>query len=359
MEEKGRFFRRWTAFALGVLLCVLGLDETGRAYAAQGAAACLSAGNTSASVRYLVPVGRAIGIKLFAEGVLVVGLAEGADSVSAARKAGIRTGDFLLRLNGAEIRSTEHFQSLLQSAEEGAVTLTVRRNGQVRELSVTPETDGGVRRIGAWIRDSMAGIGTMTYYDPASGEFAALGHGINDVDTGLLMPLQSGSVMAASVRAVLKGETGTPGELKGDFDLAGDLGTLYDNDPCGVFGTLENAAWITGKAVPAARSDEVREGKAEILACVSGSTAETYEIRISKIYSRTDTTRNLLVTVTDQRLLDATGGIVQGMSGSPILQNGKLVGAVTHVLVDDPTRGYAILIDNMLQAAQTQTGAAA
>ena len=237
---------------------------------------------------------------------------------------------------------------------EDAAALTVKRGSRTIELSAEPEKDeDGEYRLGAWVRDSMAGIGTMTFFDPQSGTFGALGHGVTDVDTGQLLPLDHGSIMDASVKAVKKGERASPGELKGDFDLTRDSGTLYANTECGIFGKLsaEDAAKITGAALPIAKKDEIKTGRATILATVSGNETREYDIEIEKIYSPSGSTRNLLLRVTDEELLAQTGGVVQGMSGSAILQDGKIIGAVTHVLLDDPSRGYGIFIENMLSAA--------
>jgi len=226
-------------------------------------------------------------------------------------------------------------------------------NGLEGLLNPGEKDEDGEYRLGAWVRDSMAGIGTMTFYDPQSGTFGALGHGVTDVDTGQLLPLDHGSIMDASVKAVKKGERASPGELKGDFDLTRDSGTLYANTECGIFGKLsaEDAARIVGAALPIAKKDEVKTGKATILATVSGNETREYDIEIEKIYSPSGSTRNLLLRVTDEELLAQTGGVVQGMSGSAILQDGKIIGAVTHVLLDDPSRGYGIFIENMLSAA--------
>ncbi len=329
--------------ALSLLLC---FGAFGRKQVAAPAFA------VEAERRTLVPVGKAVGIKLFSEGVMVVGLAESAaGGPSPAAQAGLTEGDRILAINGEEIRSTEHVQELLREFEGDKLTLSVFREDEDLELTLCPEQGEGGCRMGAWIRDSMAGIGTMTYYDPLSGAFGALGHSINDVDTGLLMPLADGAVMRAEVTAVRRGAVSEPGELKGEFDLSEDLGELYDNNECGVFGVLPTGEFVRGEALPVARSYEIREGKAQILADVSGSEAKAYEVEITKIYPFSGNTRNMLVTVTDAELLAATGGIVQGMSGSPIIQDGKLVGAVTHVLLDDPARGYGIFIENMLEAA--------
>ena len=313
-------------------------------------AGAVSAPDPGGETQLLVPVGKAIGVKLFAEGVLVVGLSENEGAVSPAKKGGMKAGDLILTMNDVTIGSTEHLQSLLAENGEREAAFGVRRGGR---LVCPKKGQDGVCRLGAWIRDSMAGIGTVTFYDPQTGAFAALGHGITDVDTGKLMPLSRGSVMAASVKAVKRGASGSPGELRGDFDLTRDLGSLYANTECGIFGVLpqENRPEAVGEAIPVARRTEVRTGKAVILANCRGDEVCAYEIEIEKLYGGSAPTRNLLLRVTDPALIALTGGIVQGMSGSPIVQDGKLVGAVTHVLLDDPQRGYGILAENMLSAS--------
>ena len=214
------------------------------------------------------------------------------------------------------------------------------------------ENSQGVYQLGVWLRDSMAGIGTLTFADPETGLFGTLGHGINDVDTAVLMPLQSGSIMPASVPDVKRGASGQPGELHGQFDLTQDLGTLYANTSQGIFGQLKQAETVAGlEPVPVASREQVKTGKATILSNIRGDEVEEFEVEITHVYDQDEGARSLMLQVTDPDLLEATGGIVQGMSGSPILQDGKLVGAVTHVLVNDPTRGYGIFIENMLDAA--------
>ncbi len=305
----------------------------------------------SAETRTLVPVGHTVGVKLFADGVLVVALSDG---MTPAKESGLREGDIVLSFNGTSIDSTEHLQRLLAENGEAQSTVSVRRGSKTLTLPITPEqAENGSYRLGAWIRDSMAGIGTMTFYDPQSGVFGALGHGVTDVDTGALMPLESGSIMDATVKAVKRGEHGAPGELRGDFELTRDSGELYANTECGLFGTItgESRAVDGKNAVAVADRGEVTAGEAVILANCAGDEVCAYEVEIERVYAGHSSTRNLLLRVTDQRLLEQTGGIVQGMSGSPILQNGKLVGAVTHVLVSDPARGYGIFIENMLDAA--------
>ena len=305
----------------------------------------------SALPEQLVPVGHTVGIKLFSRGVLVVKLPDGQ---TPARECGLQTGDVIVKCGGISVQSTEQFQQLLQERRSAATDLQVSRNGRQLELSVSPEkNEQGTYSIGAWIRDSMAGIGTVTYYDPATGAFGALGHGIADVDTAQLMPFSSGSILPSTVKAVKKGEAGSAGELRGDFDLSGDLGTLYANTQSGVFGHLETDAscWDVGEALPVARADEVVPGKATILSNVEGDEICAYDIEILSAGTSADG-RDMVLRVTDPELIAATGGIVQGMSGSPILQNGKFVGAVTHVLLNDPTKGYGIFLETMLKSAE-------
>ena len=305
--------------------------------------------------RSLIPVGHTVGVKLFARGVVVVKLPEGG---TPARTCGLKTGDVIVECGGEAVTSTEQFQSLLQKNGTDATALAIKRQGSPMTLSVEPErNEQGVCCIGAWIRDSMAGIGTMTFYDPESGIFGALGHGVTDADTGKLLPLDHGSIMDASVKAVKRGERAAPGELKGDFDLTRDSGTLFANTESGIFGKLsaEDAEKLRTQALPIAGKSELKTGKAQILATVEGKETRAYDIEIEKIYSSSGSTRNFLLHVTDEALLAQTGGIVPGMSGSVVLKDGKIVGAVTHVLLDDPTRGYGIFIENMLAAAGLQT----
>ncbi len=295
----------------------------------------------------LVPVGHTVGIKLFSRGIVVVKLTDGG---TPARECGLRTGDVIVKCGGSAVTSTEQFQTLLQKNGSEAADLQISRSGNSMTLSVEPsQNDQGVYCIGAWVRDSMAGIGTMTYYDPSTGVFGALGHGVTDTDTALLMPFSNGSILPSTVKAVKKGEAGSAGELRGDFDLTNDLGPLYANTGSGIFGKL-NTAPGTEAAVPVGTA---LPGPAVIRANVQGDDVREYCIEILKVSSNSTDGRDLVLSVTDPALLETTGGIVQGMSGSPILQNGKIVGAVTHVLLNDPTKGYGILIENMLDAAES------
>ena len=300
----------------------------------------------------VVPLGQAVGIQLFSDGVLVVGLSaldtpEG--PASPGRTSGLRAGDVITHMDGAEVDTVEEVQARLEQRPGERTTLQVRRGEESLQLTAQAvKTTAGRYQLGVWLRDSMAGIGTLTFCDPDSGLFAALGHGINDVDTARLMPLESGSIMPASVSDVKKGTAGEPGVLHGDFDLTVSLGTLYANTEQGIFGRLTQPGGE--RTVELAGRDQVRAGPAVILSTVAGDRPEEYAVEITHLYPEGRDGRDLTLQVTDPRLLEATGGIVQGMSGSPILQDGRLVGAVTHVLVNDPVRGYGILAETMLAA---------
>ncbi|MEG2958662.1 MAG: SpoIVB peptidase [Oscillospiraceae bacterium] len=316
-------------------------------------------GATATPARTVIPMGRTVGIKLFSDGVLVVGLSEiptGDGSCAPAKDCGLKEGDIITHMNRSEVDTIEEVQSLLKKQGGQPMSVRAMRGDKTMQVTIKPaKAADGSYKLGAWIRDSMAGIGTMTFYDPASGLFGALGHGISDVDTGKLMPLQSGGIMHSTVTDVKRGASGAPGELHGAFRVQTDLGSLYANTDSGVFGTLKNSSdFQLGAAIPIAQRREVSLGHATILSNIQGETVAEYDVELTKIFpnSKSDT-RDLMIRVTDPRLLEATGGIVQGMSGSPILQNGRLVGAVTHVLVNDPTAGYGILVCDMLERAGT------
>ena len=260
----------------------------------------------------LVPVGHTVGVKLFSRGVVVVKLPEGS---TPARTCGLRQGDIITAMDGTAIDSTEQVQSLLAEAAGQETTLTVRRGSSTLALSACARPGaGGAWQLGAWIRDSMAGIGTLTYYDPATGQYGALGHGITDVDTAQLMPLASGSIMETTVKAVKKGRKGDPGELKGDFSVQRDVGTVTVNSDGGIFGTVADGEILSGGTpVPVATAQQVKTGRATILATISGSDTAEYQVEIVRLYGADEPTRNMLLRITDPRLLSATGGIVQGM----------------------------------------------
>ena len=303
--------------------------------------------------------GTPFGIKLYTKGVLVVGLSDvetAAGKVNPAAAAGVCVGDAILAVNGKEVATGAEVGALIRDCGGKKVTLRLERDGVEFEASFTPVKAAGEEgyRAGLWVRDSAAGIGTLTFYNPADGTFGGLGHAVCDVDTGAPMPLAGGEIVPARIFGITKGKAGTPGALKGCFDN-GNLGTLARNGDNGLYGSLD--AYPFGwQTMAVAHRQQVREGAAQILCTVDGTRPQAYDAVIQQVrYGGADSTRNLVIRVTDPDLLAATGGIVQGMSGSPIIQDGKLVGAVTHVLVDDPTRGYGIFAENMLETAQTVT----
>lgn len=350
MKQKNRPVRRVLSGGVLALLLLGALGTTSDAAAQPAVLAAMHPAQTEPT-HTLVPLGRTVGIKLFSDGVLVVGLAE--DGQIPARQMGVKVGDLITHINGTEVDTIEQVQTLLAARAEGPLTVNIVRGEKQLQLTGTvTRSEDGAYRLGAWIRDSMAGIGTMTFYDPQSDTFAALGHGINDVDTSRLMTLESGSIMYSTVTGVKRGQSGAPGQLNGSFDVQRDMGQLYANTRAGVYGTLTDDSLLdSAQPMQVAHRSQVKTGKATILSNIAGEAVEEYEVEILHVYPAIEgELRNLMLKVTDPRLLEKTGGIVQGMSGSPIIQNGKLVGAVTHVLVNDPTRGYGIFIDNMLAA---------
>ena len=303
----------------------------------------------------LIPIGHTTGIKIYTDGVVVTGL-QSITTVdgqsSPAFSAGILEGDILTHVGSEKLTDSDSLTNAIQDADDGSVTVRFLRNGEPMQVEVTPAQAAidSRYRIGVWVRDSMAGIGTITFYDPNSGQFGALGHGVNDVDTGKIMPLLSGTLMYSQVESIKKGESGSPGELRGKFDDK-QSGTISQNTANGIFGTLENTEYIKSfEAVPVAKSSEVKNGKARVRCNIVGDEIREYDIEITKVYPRSNNaSKGMSIKITDPELLKATNGIVQGMSGSPILQNGKLIGAVTHVFVNDSQKGYAVFIENMIE----------
>ena len=301
----------------------------------------------------LYPGGMPFGVKLYTDGVIVAGIAsvdtkEG--KISPADKCGMKVGDVIKQIDGKAVNTTDEVSKAIEAAGSRSISLTVLRNGNELSLTLTPvfsEKDN-MYRAGLWLRDSTAGIGTVTFIVPNSGAFGGLGHGICDVDTGMLMPIRKGTVAGVSIKGITKGTVGDPGELKGAF-TAGKIGSLIGNTVCGVYGLLSDVPEAPVAApLKIGLKDEVNTGDAEIY-CTVGDKTEKYKAEIVKICNKNGEQKNFIIKIVDKRLLDATGGIVQGMSGSPIIQNGKLVGAITHVLVNDPTKGYGIFIENMLK----------
>ncbi len=301
---------------------------------------------TARAAEMLVPVGKIVGLQLRSGSVTVAAYDEELGSL--AKSAGLRVGDEILTVDGMAVRSASDVRNALEKCD-GDLSVTVRRGARQQTIEITPQETSQGYRLGVYLRQGIAGIGTVTWYDPATGKFGALGHGVND-SSGCLLQMTQGSAYQAEILSVKKGKSGAPGQLKGAAAGNQVIGDLYRNTPQGIFGIAGSP--MPGQAVPTAVPEELHTGPAVIRSTVAGNTPRDYSVEILKIYpcDRADG-RNLLLHVTDPALLETTGGIVQGMSGSPILQDGKLVGAVTHVLVGDPTTGYGIFIDNMLDAA--------
>ncbi|MBP3655428.1 MAG: SpoIVB peptidase [Clostridia bacterium] len=298
--------------------------------------------------RMLIPGGQAVGVALRTQGVMVIDVPR--DGIA------LRPGDVIVAVNGAAVSSAQALGVCIAQQDGSTASLSLMRGEKAMEVDVPVMQDeaDGKRRLGVWVRDSTAGVGTLTYIDPQTGAYGALGHAIVDADTGRLMEAAQGAVMEADVVAVVRGERGKAGELRGSFLKENrQIGTLEKNSRQGIFGTMsagvEGALYPQG--LPAADARQVHTGAATILSTVDG-TMQEYTIEITRFLPQNMRgTKDMSLRVTDERLLAVTGGIVQGMSGSPILQDGRIVGAVTHVLVDDPTRGYGIFIENMLEAA--------
>lgn len=307
----------------------------------------------------VIPGGKTVGIKLFTRGLMCVGTeklsGENGQNVDALKDADIKNADMILRANGAELHTVEQFGEIVSESNGEPLTLLVERGGEQTEKKLTPVKTKDGYKLGLWVRDSTAGIGTVTFVDKNTKLYGALGHPITDVDTGALMPVEQGSISDTKIVDVKKGKRGEPGELCGLFDQSGSgKGVIVKNTARGIFGILESGydAGMSQEAVSVASKAQIHTGKAEIYSNVENNRVEKFEVEIVKIMKHAVDDKNMVVHVTDQRLLDKTGGIVQGMSGSPILQDGKIVGAVTHVFVNDPTRGYGIFIENMLAEAE-------
>ncbi len=306
----------------------------------------------------LYPGGQAVGVAMNTAGVLVVGTSDLTGANSPARLAGIKPGDVITEAGGQAIASTDELTAVVEAAGDAPIPFTVVRNESTLQLSLTPKRDGqsGRYRIGAWVRDSTAGVGTLSFYGRVeAGEsmrYGALGHAITDADTQQVLTVGAGEIMLADVVDVRKGQSGYPGELKGSF-LREDrvMGTIKRNNIFGIYGEMSDppAHPIYPDGLPIGRKDAVHTGPATILCTVGAEGMQEYTVEIVEINRQSaPAQRSLVLRVTDERLLEKTGGIVQGMSGSPIIQDGRLIGAVTHVFVNDPTMGYGLYIEWML-----------
>ena len=297
----------------------------------------------------IIPSGECIGVKMYTDGLIVVGTTSVTDisgkKTSPADDSGITKGDVIKSINGEKAVSNEMLSSVV-SGSDGTVTLTVESDGVEREVSLTPAITDSGPKLGLWLRDSTAGLGTLTYTNGTA--FAALGHAVCDVDTGNIMPIDRGIIQNCTITSIEKGNAGDPGAVTGDISGA-ELGSISANTEHGLFGELYSEP--QGTPIPVASPSEVHTGDAVILADVDGNGVMQYSIKIKRVAPPSSSGKDLVIEVTDAALIEKTGGIVQGMSGAPILQNGKLAGAVTHVFVNDPLSGYGILANNMMNSS--------
>jgi len=304
----------------------------------------------------LIPAGIPVGIYVKTEGVLVVGTGEftGHDGVRySPAKSVLKSGDYILKINGQNVTGKKMFMKALQEAGGGDQILTISRNGETFDVKTTSIADqSGTYKIGIWIRDNAQGVGTLTYID-GNGGFGALGHGINDMDTSTLMTLKKGTLYHTNIIGVTKGESGHPGELTGliDYSTSNIIGIIDRNEEKGIFGVCsrELEEEVPYGPVPVGLRQDAKTGPAKVLCSLDGREAKLYDIEITEITRDTEhINREIVLKITDEELIEETGGIIQGMSGAPILQDGKLIGAVTHVFVQDATKGYGIFIEEML-----------
>ena len=305
-------------------------------------------------VTELIPCGNSVGIRINVDGVMVVGISDfkGEDGkrTQPAQSAGLRPGDIIRTVNGEKVSKISEFTDKLDKSGGEPLTFLTERGGKQQDVTVTPtwSQDDRAYKIGAWVRDSTSGIGTITFINPKDNSFGALGHGITDVDTGRIIPAGNGDLLSADIVGIKKGEKGSPGELRGMFSDSGKQGNILRNSEIGVYGTVENTSFGEEKPIPIAMRSQIKEGAAFILSNIEGGKVERYNIEIQRVMQNSDSNKSMIIKITDERLLAKTGGIVQGMSGSPIIQDGRLIGAVTHVFINDPTKGYGTFIELML-----------
>ncbi len=309
----------------------------------------------------VIPVGSIAGVKLYTSGVLVVGMSEieGIDNkkYKPYENTGIKEGDTITQINDVSISTTEELMKTVNQAHGKAVKIQYIQSEQTKECSIEPvQTTSNEYKLGLWVRDSAAGVGTVSFYEPSTKTFGALGHGITDIDTEELINIASGEFVTTRILNITKGESGLPGKIQGTVENQQNIGKIYKNSKFGIYGTVDNLASLnidTSKEMEVALREEIQVGKATILCSLDNQKVEEYEIEIEKIYKENNyDNKSMQIKVTDERLLEKTGGIIQGMSGSPIIQNNKFVGSVTHVLVNNPQEGYAVFGDIMLKQSK-------
>lgn len=309
----------------------------------------------------VVPVGNIAGVKLYTNGVLVVGMSEieGDDNkkYKPYENSGIKEGDTIVEIDQKQISSTEDLIETVNKSQGKDIKIKYIHEEQTRECSISPiKTSGSQYKLGLWVRDSAAGVGTVSFYEPSSKTFGALGHGITDIDTNELINIASGEFVTTRILNITKGESGNPGKIQGTVENQTNIGKIYKNSKFGIYGKVDNLSSLnidTSKEMDVALREEIKTGKATILCSLDNQKPQEYEIEIEKIYKENNyDNKSMQIKITDKRLLEKTGGIIQGMSGSPIIQNKKFIGAVTHVLVNDPSKGYGVFGDIMLKQSK-------
>lgn len=304
----------------------------------------------------VIPVGKAIGMKLYTKGVLVVGMSEIENEERIKEKpyenSGIEEGDSIIAVNNEEVNTTDELIQQVNNSNGKSLQIKYLKDDKILETSIVPVKTKEDYKIGLWVRDAAAGIGTLTFYEPSTNMFMSLGHGIIDIDTEEIVDISRGELVTANILSIIKGEKNKPGEIKGSITKGVAIGDIYKNTKMGVYGNVKNMQYIdtTYNDMEVAERSEIKTGKATILCQLDSGTPQEYQIEIERIYSNNNTdNKSMLIKITDEELLDKTGGIIQGMSGAPIMQNGKFIGAVTNVLVKDPTKGYAIFGDLLIK----------
>ena len=306
----------------------------------------------------VIPIGQVSGLKIYTSGVLVVGMSEikGIDNekYKPYENSGIKEGDTILQIGSSVIADTSELIKEVNMSNGEELKIKYLHEGQTLQCTITPIKTGKKEyKLGLWVRDSAAGIGTMTYYEPSSGNFAALGHGITDIDTGELINISNGEFITTKVLSITKGKNGYPGKIQGSIVDQTKIGTINKNSTFGIYGKTEDLSKInlnTSNLMDVAMRNEIELGEAEILCSLDGENVEKYKIQIEKIFLNNDyDNKSMYIRVIDQKLIEKTGGIIQGMSGAPVIQNGKFIGAITNVLVNDPTKGFVVFGDIMIK----------
>lgn len=303
----------------------------------------------------VIPLGNAIGMKLYTKGVLVVGMSQinsdDGKTVKPYENSGIEEGDTIVAVDGENIENTEELINKLNESNGNEINVEYIKDNKTMQASITPVKSKDSYKIGLWVRDTQAGVGTATFYEPSTNKFMTLGHGITDIDTGKIVNIANGELVTANIISIVKGEKGNPGEILGTINNENSIGEIENNTSFGVYGQVKNNTYLNkSEEMEVASRNEIKEGKAKILCQLDNSGVKEYEIEIENIYiNNNENNKSMLIKVTDQNLLNLTGGIIQGMSGSPIIQSEKFVGAITSVLVNDPQQGYGVFGDILIK----------